>query len=581
MKGERLMQKILSKIKENKLIVITALIIIVAITITIALLTSKKSKETSEESELSKYENTYIGDNTSVNNIVSLLPYADKKEKIELTTSEKPYTLTIKYNMSSSKELLEYNSYKIFKLINNVDKIIYELEDKEIEVLRTDIDEEKLNIYSIIENYLTSLEKQNDEKEYKTFISAKYFELDNNKDDIIVYLWAQIESYYKEENYVIASEGSSMPYKITLKDNEVIEYVIPEDGNKYQESIEKNFPQKVINQFDDIYVKANKDLHTNPDPNTVYASGEENILEVNVKNMVTTYYGINEGQINYANPYTLYIEDSKEKLTKIVEGAEYDTYLYGITANVKLNGEYMSLEKALKEKLISIEKLIEYSKTLALSSSVYKDGGSTEIKCKEYTIIKMNRIDGDKNLYICKQETTIQEIENLEFDVSEKEKNEIEQYINKVENNGFAYQEYSNVDEIDLRAVLYDGAGIGKQPTSEEREYIMNTEYNGKDVGGDMQKFTKADIENMYNKKTRSKIEENKEGINLNYCEKYKFYYNIHGDTNYLKINIVEAKKKNDGTYYIKYMGAIDTDQFKMVLNKIKNEYVFISNNKI
>lgn len=446
------MKEMILKLKEKKMVtIIISVIIFIVIILIIIITNSRKPISTATESQLSEFENTYIGNNTDVNNIVDLLPYADKKEEIELLTSQHPYTLTIKYNMSSSKELLEYNTYKLFNLISNADKIVYKLYNGDISINRNEINEENLNIYSIINDYLISLEKphEGENNQFKTFSSIKYFGLDNDKDNIIVYLWAVVESYYKEGEYVISSSGSSMPYKFILKDNKVLKYIIPEDGDKYIQSVEENFPQSIINHFDDIYVNADKNLHLNPNPNTIYSVGQENILDVNVKNDVTSFYGINEAEINYFNPYSLLTEEigDSNKLTKIIEKykisqeQDYDIYLYGITANVSINSEYISLERALEEKMLSIDRLIQYSKSNSVSTQTYKDGGSIIINCKEYTLIKMNKIGGDKSLYICRVNTNFDDISNLNT-----ENNQVQEFLNETNNNINQNYIYNNVD---------------------------------------------------------------------------------------------------------------------------------------
>lgn len=80
---------------------------------------------------LLKYKNTYIGDAVRVNQILNALPYNEHKDGIILRTTTKPYELIVYYkDLDIKKETLLNNSVAIFALIDNVDIITYELDEK-------------------------------------------------------------------------------------------------------------------------------------------------------------------------------------------------------------------------------------------------------------------------------------------------------------------------------------------------------------------------------------------------------------------------------------------------------------------
>lgn len=114
------------------------ILLIVAITLILSLFIFRKElhEETYTKKELSDYQNTYIGDNSSVNNILLLLPYAEFKGKINLQTTEQPYGLTVEYNMDGDKDKMKYNSEKLFELIQNVGTITYKFNNQEVTVNR-------------------------------------------------------------------------------------------------------------------------------------------------------------------------------------------------------------------------------------------------------------------------------------------------------------------------------------------------------------------------------------------------------------------------------------------------------------
>lgn len=96
--------------------------------------------------ELIKYKDSYIGDNSTVINIVSRLPANIYIQSFNLKTNEEPYEIAIYYkvneeiedenyltfwNDKNSKDLLENNAIVLFSLIPNVDIIKFEIDNAE------------------------------------------------------------------------------------------------------------------------------------------------------------------------------------------------------------------------------------------------------------------------------------------------------------------------------------------------------------------------------------------------------------------------------------------------------------------
>lgn len=117
------------------------ILLIVIITLILSLFIFRKElcEETYIKKELSDYQNTYIGDNSNVNNILLLLPYAEFKGKINLQTTVEPYGLTVEYNMDGDKDKMKYNSEKLFELIQNVGTITYKFNNQEVTVNREEV----------------------------------------------------------------------------------------------------------------------------------------------------------------------------------------------------------------------------------------------------------------------------------------------------------------------------------------------------------------------------------------------------------------------------------------------------------
>ena len=115
---------------------------------------------------------------------------------------------------------------------------------------------EEKKIYQDIEQYLINLEEKNHQvnnknknDDFKVFVDIAEMEIKKENEETFAYVWALIKTYYVE-NGELQSDGSSMPYKFIIKDNEIKEYQIPEDGERYISSINEIFPKDVREKID-------------------------------------------------------------------------------------------------------------------------------------------------------------------------------------------------------------------------------------------------------------------------------------------------------------------------------------------
>jgi len=88
------------------------------------------------QTDLFEQQGTYLGDNSSVRNIVQQLPHGDQLKKMELSTKDKPYQLTLRYAgyeegqvEQKSNRTAIYNATALFTLIPNVDQVNVTIED--------------------------------------------------------------------------------------------------------------------------------------------------------------------------------------------------------------------------------------------------------------------------------------------------------------------------------------------------------------------------------------------------------------------------------------------------------------------
>lgn len=88
------------------------------------------------QTDLFEQQDTYLGDNSNVRDIVQQLPHGDHLKKMELSTKEKPYQLTLRYGgytegqvEQKSNRTAIYNATALFTLIPNVDQVNMTIED--------------------------------------------------------------------------------------------------------------------------------------------------------------------------------------------------------------------------------------------------------------------------------------------------------------------------------------------------------------------------------------------------------------------------------------------------------------------
>ncbi len=122
------------------------------------------------------------------------------------------------------------------------------------------LDEEK--IYIEVEEYLMELERQKHYKEmqenyidsenddFKVFASTAKLGISKENEEVFVYAWILVKSYYVQD-YELHESGSSMPYKFRIKNNEVIDYQVPRDGEDYTNSIKEIFPKEIIEKMEE------------------------------------------------------------------------------------------------------------------------------------------------------------------------------------------------------------------------------------------------------------------------------------------------------------------------------------------
>lgn len=107
----------------------------------------------------------------------------------------------------------------------------------------------------------------------------------------------------------------------------------------------------------------------------------------------------------YKERFSLTYSQRKDMgIYELFDATEYKINSFGGDVNIKINEIEYSLKEALNNKIITPEEILEQlkddSKYGICYRGDYSDGGSTEYVYDKYTILKLNTLDGDKDLVI-------------------------------------------------------------------------------------------------------------------------------------------------------------------------------------
>ncbi|MBQ8379891.1 MAG: hypothetical protein IJX34_03650, partial [Clostridia bacterium] len=92
--------------------------------------------------------------------------------------------------------------------------------------------------------------------------------------------------------------------------------------------------------------------------------------------------------------------------------SDYDLYYFGLEeVNVKVNNKVMTLENDLKDGYLTLSGILsKANKDKGDNVVSYDDGGSREYQYETFVIIKYHKLDGNRDMYICKAGTSINDL---------------------------------------------------------------------------------------------------------------------------------------------------------------------------
>ena len=152
--------------------------------------------------------------------------------------------------------------------------------------------------------------------------------------------------------------------------------------------------------------------------NTVQVIMEPYLIEVTEFPVICEY---SIGSSNYEKKFELaYMARKDMGVKKIAEKNQFDNLDFGVytiagDVSITIEGDMVySLEDALKQGVIKVQDILEQAKQDEkygfCEEAYYQDGGSTEYRYTEYTILKYNTLDGNKDLVIGMQGSIINQM---------------------------------------------------------------------------------------------------------------------------------------------------------------------------
>ena len=181
---------------------------------------------------LEDYQDTYIGDNSAVGNILNRIYSSGYLEDFSLDTKEEPYGIIINYSENIYGDIyryLEEDSLILFKLIQNIDYVKFNVDNKTytfdnnyIEKIYENIKDISLDdIYSRYKNeYFTDFTYLGHIDKYDIFDTSTFCGNDKN----LIYTDSNYNYYIRcsnIDNLYLVNEYKKIKLKTSLENNEI------------------------------------------------------------------------------------------------------------------------------------------------------------------------------------------------------------------------------------------------------------------------------------------------------------------------------------------------------------------------
>ena len=232
----------------------------------------------------------------------------------------------------------------------------------------------------------------------------------SNKDKITVFKW---EKYHPPEEIAPDSQKSEEHYFYGKVIEANKEYVIvePNENEEIRKSVDKISIGLEKENYEDYSVGTNvKVIYEGSVIETYPAQLKNARIEIRLENKFNLVF------------YQKTMIKPKQKETIIskgeIKGVDYNVYSFEGNVSINLNSDNaeltensISLRDALLKNKITMDEIIEKANKDFPDLISYDDGGSKEYHYDNYTIIKMNKLNGNRDVYIGSKDMTIHDLD--------------------------------------------------------------------------------------------------------------------------------------------------------------------------
>ena len=129
----------------------------------------------------------------------------------------------------------------------------------------------------------------------------------------------------------------------------------------------------------------------------------------------------------------------------------------------------------------------------------------------------------------------------------------MEDYLNGMENYGFLLSCYEKPEDIDLSMVFYSGAGYPQGKLEDKEEKLLLDRMDCEEFVTPVTKVPEDYIQDLLARKAGITREESVKGLDgWSHIGRYHAYYHAHGDTNYRKVDCLDGWQQGD-TFILHY----------------------------
>ena len=211
------------------------------------------------------------------------------------------------------------------------------------------------------------------------------------------------DKYFLAAEFTIESTGETIPPEPAAN-------LVAPDGTVYKYRLELTGRHPNAAKDSTFIVLTNN-------PNLTFEELSQSMFSSNNADILTDTYIVSseivatdDFEIIYIPRYDSIIEVLKEKDDKL----PYTVYSYGGDVYIIIHGKLLSLETALEERKISEDEILNKAtndiQAGIAKENVYRDGGSKIYIYSDYSILKCNKLDGNKDLYIGYPEMDINDL---------------------------------------------------------------------------------------------------------------------------------------------------------------------------